>query len=233
MLLIMLHLLYENTASLIINWYQNILNMKRFIINKEDDPFRGFTVNVGEKGMRIYAAEYWKCSENGIHNNNSSNSLKFVVAESFLDENEGEDKINRFIKNHGEPGIQHIAFSTSDIKYAVRLSKQNGGQFLAPCRDYYSTDISGSVIEACKENLDELRELGILIDDEADAEISSSSVKQKLLMQVFTKSIFKNNSCFLEFIERRGATGFGRGNIRALWKIYERSKDLMLNAKKN
>ena len=40
-------------------------------------------------------------------------------------------------------------------------------------------------------------------------------------MQIFTKSIFNNDTFFLELIERRGATGFGAGNIRALWKIVQ------------
>lgn len=47
------------------------------------------------------------------------------------------------------------------------------------------------------------------------AEIISVS---RYLLQVFTKPIFAEDTFFLELIERRGATGFGEGNIRALWK---------------
>lgn len=35
---------------------------------------------------------------------------------------------------------------------------------------------------------------------------------------MFTKPIFAENTFFLELIERRGATGFGEGNIKALWQ---------------
>lgn len=35
---------------------------------------------------------------------------------------------------------------------------------------------------------------------------------------MFTKPIFSEDTLFLELIERRGATGFGEGNIRALWR---------------
>lgn len=35
---------------------------------------------------------------------------------------------------------------------------------------------------------------------------------------MFTKPIFAEDTFFLELIERRGATGFGEGNIRALWR---------------
>lgn len=40
----------------------------------------------------------------------------------------------------------------------------------------------------------------------------------RYLLQVFTKPIFAEDTFFLELIERRGATGFGEGNIKALWR---------------
>ena len=40
-------------------------------------------------------------------------------------------------------------------------------------------------------------------------------------MQVFTKPIFNKETFFLEIIQRCGATGFGAGNIRALWRALE------------
>jgi len=47
----------------------------------------------------------------------------------------------------------------------------------------------------------------------------------RILLQIFTKSIFNNDTFFLELIERRGATGFGAGNIRALWKSVQQKID--------
>ncbi len=41
---------------------------------------------------------------------------------------------------------------------------------------------------------------------------------RRYLLQVFTKPLFGDDSFYLELIERRGATGFGEGNIRALWR---------------
>ena len=43
----------------------------------------------------------------------------------------------------------------------------------------------------------------------------------RYLMQVFTKPIFEQDTFFLEIIQRRGATGFGAGNIRALWRAVQ------------
>lgn len=40
-------------------------------------------------------------------------------------------------------------------------------------------------------------------------------------MQVFTKPIFDKETFFLEIIQRCGATGFGAGNIRALWRAID------------
>ena len=44
------------------------------------------------------------------------------------------------------------------------------------------------------------------------------SLSPRYLLQVFTKPIFAEETFFLELIERQGASGFGEGNIRALWR---------------
>ena len=43
----------------------------------------------------------------------------------------------------------------------------------------------------------------------------------RFLMQVFTKPLFDKETFFLEVIQRCGATGFGAGNITALWKAVD------------
>lgn len=48
--------------------------------------------------------------------------------------------------------------------------------------------------------------------------LTGSLSVSRYLLQVFTKPIFAEDTFFLELIERRGATGFGEGNIRALWR---------------
>lgn len=40
-------------------------------------------------------------------------------------------------------------------------------------------------------------------------------------MQVFTRPLFDKDTFFLEVIQRCGATGFGAGNITALWKAVD------------
>jgi len=52
--------------------------------------------------------------------------------------------------------------------------------------------------------------LGILIDKEEEDTI------EKFLLQIFSKPIFSVDTFFMEVIQRRGAKGFGSGNIKAL-----------------
>ena len=78
--------------------------------------------------------------------------------------------------------------------------------------------------------LSTFQELGLLLDTEADHggdpnssvqqenESRKGSVgKEQVLVQVFSKPIFPGrDTFFLEVVERRGARGFGAGNITAL-----------------
>jgi len=172
--------------------------------------------------MRLFASEYWKCSETGCFNNELS--LKFVFAESLIsDQQKSSDQIKRFLSQHkNQSGIQHIGFfCAKNIKESVRIAQANGAEFLTPCANYYLRENNGNTIESVGENIDELAELGILLDNECD----QSEIADKSLLQIFTKSIFNNDTFFLELIERRGARGFGAGNIRTLWKIVQQKLD--------
>jgi 4-hydroxyphenylpyruvate dioxygenase-like putative hemolysin len=71
------------------------------------------------------------------------------------------------------------------------------------------------------QNLKVLKDNHVLIDTEQITESDSDLKKMKnpkYLLQVFTKPLFDKTTFFLEFIQRvNGATGFGTGNIKALW----------------
>ena len=63
------------------------------------------------------------------------------------------------------------------------------------------------------------RRLGLLLDTEADIDDGSENeeIDKKALIQIFTRPLFKGkDTFFLEVLERRGARGFGAGNITAL-----------------
>ena len=66
------------------------------------------------------------------------------------------------------------------------------------------------------EDLDLWSQLGLLLDAET-ADFDNSSSSSRYLMQIFTKPVFgSQDTFFLEVLERRGANGFGAGNITAL-----------------
>ncbi|CAM4787906.1 unnamed protein product [Rotaria magnacalcarata] len=184
----------KHSALSSIAWYEKIFGMKRFMVNQGDDPFQGFTVRLGTVGMRLFASEYWKCAETACVN---GKKLKYKIGFCLFPGS--ADQITTFLNKHkGQAGIQHMGFTCTDnIKHAVRITKANGAQFLSRLADYYLQENNGRVIEEAAENISELAELGILLDNEA------------------------NDCDRLCSNKRRGATGFGAGNIRNLWKIVQ------------
>ena len=63
--------------------------------------------------------------------------------------------------------------------------------------------------KASEFDYEKCKQLGILIDKEEDSE-------GKFLLQIFTQPVFDCDTFFMEVIQRRGAKGFGAGNIKAL-----------------
>ena len=49
-----------------------------------------------------------------------------------------------------------------------------------------------------------------------DKENGEEHVEPAFLLQIFTKPVFEVDTFFMEIIQRKGAQGFGAGNIRAL-----------------
>ena len=66
-----------------------------------------------------------------------------------------------------------------------------------------------------KEDLADLRRLGILVDHDDEG----------YLLQIFTKPLGDRPTIFFEIIERHGARGFGEGNFKALFEAIEREQD--------
>jgi len=85
------------------------------------------------------------------------------------------------------------------------------------------------VIESVGENASILSKYGILLDNEADVfEPDYNPTEERYLMQVFTHPIFDKDTFFLEVIQRRGARGFGVGNVTALARSVNAYKDMLM-----
>ena len=130
-------------------------------------------------------------------------------------EGKRKSQIEEFIDFYQGPGVQHMALATSDILSTVRSMRANGVRFLGVPQTYYDdlrTRLDWSTIDA---DLDELAELGILVDQDDEG----------YLLQIFTKNVQDRPTVFFEVIERHGSLGFGVGNFQALFEAIEREQE--------
>ncbi|MFE7121484.1 4-hydroxyphenylpyruvate dioxygenase [Streptomyces sp. NPDC057654] len=118
-------------------------------------------------------------------------------------------QINRFVKDHGGAGVQHLAFSTGDIVETVGALGERGVRFLSAPGSYYAM-LPGR-LELARHTTELLRERNVLVDEDHDGQ----------LFQIFTRSTHPSNTLFYEVIERFGASTFGSGNIKALYEAVE------------
>jgi 4-hydroxyphenylpyruvate dioxygenase len=123
-----------------------------------------------------------------------------------------KSQIEEFLEYYGGAGVQHIALATTDIVRTVRTLRGRGVRFLNTPGSYYE-ELPGRVGEI-DEDLEDLRELGILADRDDEG----------YLLQIFTKPLGDRPTLFLELIERHGARGFGEGNFKALFEAIERDQ---------
>lgn len=146
---------------------------------------------------------------------NSTSLIKFPIMEPA--DGKRKSQIDEYLHSHCGPGAQHIAVLSSDIVKTVKALRDNGIEFLATPRTYY--DRLEERIGEIDGDLDELRELNILVDRDGWGH----------LMQVFTKPLQSRPTVFLEIIQRKGARGFGAGNIKALFQALEHEQALRGN----
>ncbi|KAK8722769.1 hypothetical protein OTU49_012026 [Cherax quadricarinatus] len=206
----------------LIEWYERCFGMKRFKINLKESTEEGFVLG-DNIGLRLKAMEYWRCAETGLTTPEAAtgdSSLKLVIGEPLP--NISESHVNTFLQEHKGAGIQHIALYTPTITATVKYMSDNGVTFRKPPPVYYEEGIKLEEIEEAGygKEINDFKALGILLDTEADESNDFGNTetreKKRHLMQVFTTPIFKEDTFFLEVIQRCGATGFGAGNITAL-----------------
>lgn len=127
----------------------------------------------------------------------------------------GTGQIDEFLRAYNGEGIQHIAFSCTDLPDCWDRLKALGITFMtAPPSTYYAMlderlPHHGQPVEALKRR-------GILLDG------STEAGDRRLLLQIFSAPMV--GPLFFEFIERKGDEGFGEGNFTALFKSIERDQ---------
>jgi 4-hydroxyphenylpyruvate dioxygenase len=133
-------------------------------------------------------------------------------------------QINVFHEQHRGDGVQHVAINVPDILSTVRGLRQRGVDFMPTPGAYYDAlpeRLTALGIGKLDESIDELRELGILVDGHD---------RGRYLLQIFLKdsaALYHSAEAgpfFYEIIQRKGDEGFGAGNFRALFESIEREQ---------
>ncbi|THD19314.1 4-hydroxyphenylpyruvate dioxygenase [Fasciola hepatica] len=206
-----------NESSATVQWYGDI-----FVVASLDDDINGFVLKYGDTGMRLKAVDY---DPNKSDVSEEEISCKFVIVEP-LDKSIAPNQVTRFLKVNNGPGIQHIGLSINDIFDAVRVCRAGGAQFLDPPRAYYDELLKLASTKQTHLDLELLRGSGVLLDTEVlDHNHSRNPHEDAYLLQIFTAPLFDKDGFFMELIERHaGASGFGAGNITALWRAVESAR---------
>jgi len=123
-----------------------------------------------------------------------------------------KSQIEEYLDFYRGSGVQHVAIATADLVHTVAEARKRGiGLMRVP--DTYYDDVPERVPDL-DADLDEIRRLNILVDQDEGGH----------LLQIFTRMMQDRPTFFYEFIERRGALGFGEGNFKALFEAIERDQ---------
>jgi 4-hydroxyphenylpyruvate dioxygenase len=152
-----------------------------------------------------------------------ASGLKFANNEPYRP-NFKASQINLFNEDHRGDGVQHIALRVTDIVNAVRRLRTRGVEFMRTPPNYYDAlpdRLRSLKVDAIDEDIDTLRELELLVDGHG---------LKSYLLQIFLKDsagLYGSREAgpfFYELIQRKGDSGFGAGNFRALFESIEREQ---------
>ncbi len=127
----------------------------------------------------------------------------------------GAGQIEEFLMQFNGEGIQHVAFLTDDLIKTWDALKAHGTPFMTAPPDTYYEMLEGRLPNH-GEPVEELRSRGILLDG------TSEGGERRLLLQIFSGTLL--GPVFFEFIQRKGDSGFGEGNFKALFESIERDQ---------
>jgi 4-hydroxyphenylpyruvate dioxygenase len=142
---------------------------------------------------------------------NGNGYVKFPINEPA--EGKKKSQVEEYLEFYGGEGVQHVALATHDIVKTVRELMARGVEFLRVPNTYYDDLLDR--VGPIDEDLDPLRELGILVDRDNEG----------YLLQLFTKPVEDRPTLFFEIIQRKGAKSFGKGNFKALFEAIEREQE--------
>jgi 4-hydroxyphenylpyruvate dioxygenase len=177
-----------------VNFYHQVMGFRQLISFDDKDI------------STEYSALMSKVMQNG------NGRVKFPINEPA--EGKKKSQIEEYLDYYLTPGVQHIAMSTKDILHTVGELKARGIEFLRVPEAYY--DALPERLEGVnvKEDLNTIRELGVLVDYDDEG----------YLLQIFSRPLQDRPTMFIEVIERHGSRGFGKGNFKALFEALEQEQ---------
>jgi 4-hydroxyphenylpyruvate dioxygenase len=142
---------------------------------------------------------------------NGNGFVKFPINEPA--EGKKKSQVEEYLEFYNGEGVQHVALATNDIVKTVKDLMSRGVEFLKVPTTYYDDllDRVGKI----DEDLEPLKELGILVDSDNEG----------YLLQLFSKPVQDRPTLFFEIIQRKGAKSFGKGNFKALFEAIEREQE--------
>lgn len=141
---------------------------------------------------------------------NGNGFVKFPINEPA--EGKKKSQVEEYLEFYNGEGVQHVALATNDIVATVKDLMSRGVEFLEVPGAYYD-DLADRVGQI-DENIEPLKELGILVDRDHEG----------YLLQLFSKPVEDRPTLFFEIIQRKGAKSFGKGNFKALFEAIEREQ---------
>jgi 4-hydroxyphenylpyruvate dioxygenase len=191
-------------------------------------PSKGFTVidhltNNVEKGtMQKWAGFYREVfgfeeiryfDIRGVKTGLTSYALRSPCGKFCIPINEADEKksqINEYLEEYKGPGIQHLAFLTSDLLASLRALDGSGIETLDMDDDYYREAFAR--VPQVSEDKVELKKRNVLLDGD----------EHGYLLQIFTRNVV--GPIFIELIQRKNHASFGEGNFGALFRSIERDQ---------
>lgn len=163
------------------------------------------TLDFHQSHREDVATEYSAMNSKVVQN--ESGTVKFPLVEPASGRRRSQ--IEEYLEYYGGPGVQHIAFLSDNIVGTVKAWRAAGNEFLKVPRSYY--EMLGDRVGRIDDDVEELQAEHILVDRD----------QWGYLMQIFTRPVQSRPTVFMEAIQRRGARGFGSGNIKALFAAVE------------
>ncbi|KAJ7332811.1 hypothetical protein JRQ81_014991 [Phrynocephalus forsythii] len=150
----------QGSTPAVLEWYENCLGFQRVFIHPQDNAVEGFRIQGNGVGLQLVAMQP---SGNGL-TLLDQHDCKFILSESLQEQK--SNQVDNFLKQHGGAGIQHVALGITDIIETTAAMAKSGASFLKPPIAYYGEKKKEQEVEQAGQDLQLLKDHGILLDTE-------------------------------------------------------------------